>query len=211
MSTSPEPAERKKPSAQDSRAARAGRLLGRSVLKAKEAMASPTVRAAGKKAATRAASAAASRYSAGATGHAGRLLRNKDKLLTLASRGDHVVGGMETGSTSGIAGEAKALLRLIRAYATGEYRDVPFETMVPVVAAMVYVVSPLDVIPEFIPGVGHLDDAAVLTHAVKLVRGELDKFLAWEQETGRRPPSLPALDAGSGPVDGQGDGEEPGP
>lgn len=190
MSTCPEPAEGEEQPAESPRAARqAGRFLGRSVVKARAAMASPAVRAAGKKA----ASAAATRYSASAQGHAGRLLRNKDKLLSLATRGDDVVGGMQTGATSGVASEAKILLRLIRAYATGEYRDVPFETMVPVVAAVVYVVSPIDVIPEFIPGVGHLDDAAVLNYALKSVRGELDKFLAWERAAGRGPqlPSAP--------------------
>lgn len=177
--TEPSPAARK-----------AGRVFARSLGKAKAAMASPAVRAAGKKA----ASAAASRYSASAQGQAARMLRNKDRLLSLARRGDDVVGDMESGALSGFGDEFRTLLRLIRAYATGEYRDVPFETMVPVVAAIVYVVSPIDLIPEFIPGVGGLDDLTVITYALRNVRDQLDKFIAWERETGRFPhPPLPPV------------------
>lgn len=173
-------------------ARKAGKVFARSMVKAKEAMASPAVRSMGKKA----ASAAVSRYSPSATGHAAKMLRNKDKLLSLARRGDDVVGDMDSGAMSGVSDEVRTLLRLIRAYATGEYRDVPFETMVPIVAAVIYVVSPIDLIPEFIPGVGGLDDLTVVTYALRLVRDQLDKFVAWERETGRHPHPPPALDAG---------------
>lgn len=94
---------------------------------------------------------------------------------------------LSSGPLAALAGDVKALLRLIRAYAKGRYRDVSFESMVLIVGAILYVVSPIDVIPDSIAGVGLLDDAAVLAFVLRLVREEIDDFLEWEQQTGRGP------------------------
>lgn len=177
-------------------ARRAGMLVGKSVAKAKAAIASPAARDAGKKA----ASAAASRYFARAKGPAGMLLQNKDKLLSLANRGDKFAGKIESGAMARVGDDLKTLLRLLRAYATGQYRDVPIQSMLLIVAAVIYVVSPLDLIPEFVPGIGGLDDLTVLTFALKVVRTELDEFVAWEQDTrgDLQPPPPPELNPGPG-------------
>jgi uncharacterized membrane protein YkvA (DUF1232 family) len=76
--------------------------------------------------------------------------------------------------------ELKALLRLIRAYAKGDYRDVSKESMVVIVAAVLYVVSPIDLIPDALPVAGLFDDAAVLGFALNMVREEVNDFQAWE-------------------------------
>ena len=49
-----------------------------------------------------------------------------------------------------------------------------------IVAAVVYLVNPLDFIPDALPALGYLDDATVVSLAVRRSRGTLDKFLAWE-------------------------------
>ena len=62
------------------------------------------------------------------------------------------------------------MLRLVRAYSQGNYRDVPESTLVVIIAATIYVVNPLDVIPDALPALGFLDDATVLALAVRLHR-----------------------------------------
>ena len=74
----------------------------------------------------------------------------------------------------------QAMLRLVRAYSQGNYRDVPESTLVVIIAAIIYVVDPLDVIPDALPALGLLDDATVLTLAVRRSRQTLDDFMAWE-------------------------------
>ena len=74
----------------------------------------------------------------------------------------------------------QAMLRLIRAYSQGNYRDVPESTLVVIIAAIIYVVNPLDVIPDALPALGFLDDATVLALAVRRSRQTLDDFMAWE-------------------------------
>jgi uncharacterized membrane protein YkvA (DUF1232 family) len=73
-----------------------------------------------------------------------------------------------------------AMLRLARDYQRGEYRHVPRSQLLTVVAAIIYFVSPFDVIPDWLPVLGHIDDAFVIGLALKSVRAELDTFMAWE-------------------------------
>ena len=74
----------------------------------------------------------------------------------------------------------QTMLRLIRAYYQGNYRNVDESTLVVIIAAIIYVVNPLDLIPDAIPALGFLDDATVLALAVRRTRQTLDDFMTWE-------------------------------
>jgi uncharacterized membrane protein YkvA (DUF1232 family) len=71
--------------------------------------------------------------------------------------------------------------RFIKAYAMGQYRDVPWKSILIVIAAVVYFVSPIDLLPDFIPITGLTDDFAVLLWVYNSVGKEIDKFLTWEK------------------------------
>lgn len=73
------------------------------------------------------------------------------------------------------------VVRLVQAYAKGEYRGVSTRNIALSIAALLYVLSPLDLIPDFIAG-GMLDDIALLTWLYKNVEGEIEQFLLWEEE-----------------------------
>ncbi|MGA9213459.1 YkvA family protein [Kaistella sp.] len=45
---------------------------------------------------------------------------------------------------------------------------------------LLYVISPIDIIPDWIPGIGVLDDLALLAFAIPLLVKEAEKFIAWE-------------------------------
>jgi uncharacterized membrane protein YkvA (DUF1232 family) len=73
-----------------------------------------------------------------------------------------------------------AMIRVIRDYQRGEYSDIAAPKLLVIIAAIIYFVSPFDVIPDWIPVLGHIDDAFVITLALKSVRADLDTFMAWE-------------------------------
>jgi uncharacterized membrane protein YkvA (DUF1232 family) len=73
-----------------------------------------------------------------------------------------------------------AMIRVIRGYQRGEYRDMSAPKLLIIIAAIIYFVSPFDVIPDWIPVLGHIDDAFVISLALKSVRADLDTFMAWE-------------------------------
>ena len=72
-------------------------------------------------------------------------------------------------------------VRLVRAFARGDYRDVNKETIIVVTAALLYFVSPVDLIPDILP-MGLIDDAAVLAFAARRVESELNKFVRWTNQ-----------------------------
>jgi uncharacterized membrane protein YkvA (DUF1232 family) len=75
-----------------------------------------------------------------------------------------------------------AMIRLLRAYYRREYRDVPPQSLVTIIGAIIYFVSPIDFIPDWIPIAGYLDDAFVVGLALKSVKDDLDAFMQWEAQ-----------------------------
>jgi uncharacterized membrane protein YkvA (DUF1232 family) len=74
----------------------------------------------------------------------------------------------------------QSLFRLIKLSASGEYTGVPGTTVAAAVAVLIYFLSPIDLIPDFIPVVGLLDDVALLAWFSTSIKHELDKFHEWE-------------------------------
>lgn len=83
----------------------------------------------------------------------------------------------------------QAMLRLIRAYYRREYRNVPLQNLVMIVGAIIYILNPFDLIPDWIAGLGFADDAVVLAFAVRQTRQTLDDFMTWEIRSRARPTS----------------------
>ena len=72
-------------------------------------------------------------------------------------------------------------VRLTRAWARHEYRDVSRGTIVLVLGGLLYFISPIDAIIDAIPVLGYIDDAAVLGWVLAQVRSELELFRDWEE------------------------------
>ena len=74
----------------------------------------------------------------------------------------------------------QTMFRLIKASVSGEYTGVPNTTVLAAVAVLVYFLSPIDLIPDFIPVLGLLDDVALVAWFSTTLKGEMDKFHEWE-------------------------------
>ncbi|GAB2525556.1 hypothetical protein GCM10027189_00030 [Rufibacter soli] len=72
------------------------------------------------------------------------------------------------------------LSRMIRAALAKEYHGIPTSTVVMGVAVIIYFLSPIDLIPDWIPVIGLLDDVSLLAWFMTSIKAEMDKFQAWE-------------------------------
>ena len=81
----------------------------------------------------------------------------------------------------GLLADVATLIRLAGAALGRRYR-LPGRVLVTVLAALIYFVNPLDLIPDAILGVGLLDDAAVLGWVVSRLRKDLGAFRDWESD-----------------------------
>ncbi len=85
----------------------------------------------------------------------------------------------------------QTLFRLIKAASSGEYQGLPTNKVVAAVAVVIYFLSPIDLIPDFIPVLGLLDDVALVAWFSTTIKEEMDKFAEWEKT---RPVVLPDTD-----------------
>ena len=72
-------------------------------------------------------------------------------------------------------------MSLLKDYYKGNYRDIPYTTISAGVVGLLYTLNPIDIIPDFIPFIGHIDDALVLTFCLKLIEKDLQKYQTWKQ------------------------------
>ena len=81
-----------------------------------------------------------------------------------------------------IASRLNVLTRITKAWRNKEYTEVSYVTVFLSVAILLYFVSPIDLVPDFIPIVGGLDDVLLLGFLLKMIDKEIERFLTWEKE-----------------------------
>ncbi len=87
-----------------------------------------------------------------------------------------------------------AVFRMIKAWRSGRY-NMKFTDILFPALALVYVLSPIDLIPDFVPFIGALDDLAVLAFAIPMLLKEVDKYLIWEYQQKDNPMPNKIIDA----------------
>jgi uncharacterized membrane protein YkvA (DUF1232 family) len=109
------------------------------------------------------------------------IAKNPELLNDLIQKADKKA--LEKGRS--VLGEAwdslATCFRMLRAYARGEYRNIPWKTLVAIIGAMVYFVMPLDFIPDFIFGFGFTDDVALILLTVKSFKDDIENYAKWEK------------------------------
>lgn len=88
------------------------------------------------------------------------------------------------GSLTGIWDNLQLLFDLIGAWRRGEYRTIPTRSIVTIIASIIYFVSPIDLVPDFLIGLGIVDDAAVIGFVLKQITSDLDRFRDWKENQG---------------------------
>ena len=73
-------------------------------------------------------------------------------------------------------------VRMVRSFIRKEYTDVPWKTILAIIAGILYFVTPIDLIPDFIPITGFVDDFTVLYWVFNNFNKDIEEFRAWEQQ-----------------------------
>ena len=76
--------------------------------------------------------------------------------------------------------DLKLMVDIIRAYVKGEYKAIPFWTIASIIATLLYVLCPIDLIPDYIPIFGYVDDGAVVAACLRLIEKDLIKYKKWK-------------------------------
>ena len=107
----------------------------------------------------------------------------EDGDLDLAMKNKKVIDEKLSGSGMKKYAElGKIMFGMLKDFKKGEYTQVPWFTVAAVVFALLYVFNPLDVVPDFIPGVGYVDDFAIFTIVLRFIQTDLHSYLDWKIE-----------------------------
>lgn len=104
-----------------------------------------------------------------------------DKRKTQRLVRDAMKKAKKTGPFEEIWDKVQLLFGIAKDWSAGEYTEVPTGTIIAIIIGLLYFVSPIDLIPDFLPG-GLIDDALVLGLIFKQVNSDLDKYKEWLEE-----------------------------
>ena len=77
------------------------------------------------------------------------------------------------------------MISLIRRYVMKEYTEIPLGTIIALISALIYILSPIDFVPDAIPGAGYIDDALVISVCLKLIGSDVDDYQKWRKENNK--------------------------
>jgi uncharacterized membrane protein YkvA (DUF1232 family) len=115
---------------------------------------------------------------------AGKILGNPDKLKSLLTNATKKAGSVEGKGNSNIGTLLRNVyitVRMLTAYIKGDYKKLPWRTLLSLTGGLIYFVSPIDIVPDFIPVAGFLDDLSVFLYILSHMENDVADFLAWEE------------------------------
>ena len=74
----------------------------------------------------------------------------------------------------------KLAFQLLKDYKSKNYRDISWKSIAIIVAGLMYFLSPLDAIPDFLGVLGFTDDALVLAFVFNSIKNEMDRYINWK-------------------------------
>ena len=85
------------------------------------------------------------------------------------------------GPVAEMGAETTQLLAMVKDYASGTYRDLPRSTVLAITFALLYILNPFDLMPDFIPGIGYLDDMSMVALVIGSVRRDVENYARWRR------------------------------
>ena len=113
-----------------------------------------------------------------------KLLENPDKLEEFLQKLEKKKKKIPlVGNTFSIV---PAMISLVRSYVKKEYTEIPLGSIVGIISALIYILSPIDLIPDGVPGAGYLDDAAVLLVCLKAgAEDDIKEYQKWRDDNNK--------------------------
>jgi len=79
-----------------------------------------------------------------------------------------------------LTNQVRLMLDLVDDYTSGRYRKVRWYSLAIAVAAALYFISPSDLIPDALPGIGQLDDLLIMAFALRLLKADLSSYARYK-------------------------------
>lgn len=109
-----------------------------------------------------------------------------DDVSKVLDNSDEILRKSENGPLGKFFDDIKTMCAMVKAWSKKQYQNVPYKTIGMIILTLAYVFSPVDIIPDFIPGLGLLDDAAMVGLCLAAARSDINDFRIWASGTNRK-------------------------
>lgn len=84
-----------------------------------------------------------------------------------------------TGDLEEVIDKVPYMFSMAKDTIAGKYKKISINTLLGIAGCVVYLVTPVDCIPDCIIGLGLLDDAAVVTFTINSIMDDLNRYIIW--------------------------------
>lgn len=110
-----------------------------------------------------------------------KMMPNKMKISNTIKKARKIIERLHNIPKCGVlAGNVCNFCDLLSDYFAETYQNLPLSTIVAVLGGLLYVVLPIDVLADFIPVLGWLDDAAVIAFVLTAEQNDVKEYLKWK-------------------------------
>lgn len=108
-----------------------------------------------------------------------KLITNKKDVTNFLEKTEVKINNIKiVGSTLSII---PTMILLVKSYINKEYTKIPVNSIIAIISALIYFLTPIDLIPDIVLGLGFLDDATVISTCLKMVKNDIDEYKEWKQ------------------------------
>lgn len=109
-----------------------------------------------------------------------KLITNKKDVTNFLEKIEVKINNIKiVGSTLSII---PTMILLVKSYINKEYTKIPVNSIIAIISALIYFLTPIDLIPDIVLGLGFLDDATVISTCLKMVKNDIDEYKEWKSE-----------------------------
>jgi len=85
------------------------------------------------------------------------------------------------GDLKSIWEQLQLLFSLAKDYFNGTYKEIPIKSIIVLMAGLLYFLSPVDLIPDFLVGLGLVDDVFIIGLVITQITKDLEKYKSWKE------------------------------
>ena len=110
-----------------------------------------------------------------------KIMHNPEKMEQLLERAENKKAFLISDKAAKVLSNVPEFIDFIKSYIKKEYSEVPVKSIIAIISAILYFVSPVDAIPDVFLILGLTDDIAILAFCLKAFSDDFEKYKKWKE------------------------------
>jgi uncharacterized membrane protein YkvA (DUF1232 family) len=117
-----------------------------------------------------------------AKSEAEEIINNKKETEKILNKSMNIAFKLRSGPMAQVWEDLQLLFSLLKDWLSKEYQEIPLGSVILILGALIYLVNPIDLIPDLIPVLGHIDDVFIIGLVLSQVHADLQAYKEWKDK-----------------------------